>query len=214
MAFLYQKIDVHGRLKNISHQPLAKDFQGDQVAGIHLLRLPDDQDGDAQLGFITSQLPTFVAGFGGCYDDGSQWIVTFERAPALAGTRREGVRTLRRHLARVIEVDPTIEVAQELVLSRQQLRAVYPRWTGGRRSRQERAEGTRAMIDPDSLGVTDLLRGIASQACGYSLSTLCRTYPTGCAFPDGEHTCTGEFFGDVFQAWNDQSIAPGDDTDA
>ncbi len=159
MAFLYEQIDVYGHLQYICHQALARDFEGDQIAAIHLLEVPEDQDVDAQLGFITSQLPTFVAGFGGSYHDGSQWIITFERGPASGRNKQADVRNLRRHLARVIELDPAIKVVQELVLTRQQMRKLYPIWSHRILSGRDLAEGGRVVVDPDSLGVTDLLRG-------------------------------------------------------
>jgi len=211
MAFLYERIDVSGRLQYISHQSEARDFDGDQIAAIHLLEVPEAQDVDAQLGFITSQLPTLVAGFGGSYHDGSQWLITFERGPAGGSNKAADVRNLRRHLARVIELDPAIKVVQELVLTRQQLRKLYPRWPNRGLSRRARAEGALVMVDPDNLGVTDLLRGIVAEACGLSLADLCRAYPSGCGFPGEDHTCTGNVFSDVFQAWNERRIAPGDD---
>ncbi len=211
MAFLYERIDVSGRLQYIAHQAEALDFEGDQIAAIHLLEVPEDQDVDAQLGFITSQLPTFVAGFGGSYPDGSQWLITFERGPAGGRDKQADVRNLRRHLARVIKLDPTIKVVQEAVLTRQQLRKLYPIWSNRILSGRDLAEGGRVVVDPDSLGVTDLLRGIAAEACGLSLRDLCRAYPSGCGFPGEDHTCTGNVFSDVFQAWNDRRIAPGDE---
>lgn len=213
MAFLFERLSVTGRLQYISHQAEARDFEGDQIAVIHLLNVPDGQDVDAQLGFITSQLPTFVAGFGGTYDDGSQWMITFERGPAHGGTRQSDIRKMRRHLARVIELDQAIEVVQELVLTRQQLRTLYPRSPNHGLSRRARAEGALVMVDPDNVGVTDLLRGIAVEACGLSLADLCRAYPTGCAFPMQDHTCTGNVYNDVFQAWNERRIAPGGEED-
>ncbi len=211
MAFLYERINVSGRLQYIAHQSEALDFEGDQIAAIHLLEVPEDQDVDAQLGFITSQLPTFVAGFGGSYHDGSQWLITFERGPAGGRDKQADVRNLRRHLARVIKLDPAIKVVQEVVLTRQQLRKLYPIWSNRLLSGRDLAEGGRVVVDPDSLGVTDLLRGIAAEACGLSLRDLCRAYPSGCGFPGEDHTCTGNVFSDVFQAWNDRRIAPGDD---
>ena len=99
MALLYDVIDVSGRLQYISHDSLARDFEGDQLAAIHLFELPDDQDADAQLGFITAQLPTCIAGFGGSYHDGSQWVITFERGPLVDGDKRQAVHDLRLHLA-------------------------------------------------------------------------------------------------------------------
>ncbi len=211
MAFLYERIDASGWLQYISHQAEALDFEGDQIAAIHLLEVPEDQDVDAQLGFITSQLPTFVAGFGGSYRNGSQWLITFERGPAGGRDKQADVRNLRRHLARVIKLDPTIKVVQELVLTRQQLRKLYPRWPNRGLSRRDLAEGARVMVDLDSLGVTDLLRGIAVEACGYSLPDLCQAYPTGCGFPGEDHTCTSNVFNDVFQAWYERRIASGDE---
>ena len=211
MAFLYEQIAVAGRLQYISHQSLARDFESKQLAVIRLLNLPDDQDVDAQLDFITSALPTFVAGFGGTYPDGSQWIITFERGLACHPKKRENVRGLRRHLDRVLEVNPRLELVQELVLTRKQLRAVYPTFSDRPPSRRDRAEGVGVMADPDTLGFTDLLRGIAVQGCGYSLLDMCRAFPTSCGFPWEDHVCNQDVFTDVFQAWNEQRIAPGDE---
>ena len=43
MALLYDVIEVSGRLQYISHDSLARDFQGDQLAAIHLMELPDER---------------------------------------------------------------------------------------------------------------------------------------------------------------------------
>lgn len=209
MALLYERIDVSGRLQYINHQTLARDFDGDQLAAIHLIELPDDQDVDAQLEFITAQLPTCVAGFGGTYDDGSKWVITFERGPVAGGDKRAAVRNLGLHVARMNALNPRVKVTRQVVLTRRQLLDYYPSWPNRGLTNAAVAAGALVSVDPNRLGVTDLLRGIAVEACGYSLRDFCRAYPTGCGFPRQDHTCTGDVFGDVFQALIERRISAG-----
>ena len=212
MALLYDLINVSGRLQYISHLSLARDFDGDQVAAIHLIELPDHQDVDAQLGFITAQLPTCVAGFGGSYDDGSQWVITFERGPIIDGDKRQAVHDLRLHLAHMAALDPSVKVTQEIVLTRDRLLDHYPVWPGiGQAGGGLMLPHGLGGANPRGLGFTDLLRGIVVEACGYSLSRLCRAYPSGCGFPQEDHACTGDVFTDALQAWFERRIAPGDE---
>ena len=210
MALLYERLDVSGRLQYINHQTLARDFDGDQLAAIHLITLPDNQDVAAQLEFIFAQLPTCVVAFGGTYEDGSQWVVTFERGPLGVGGKATALRDLRLHLGRVVALDPRVTVAQQVVLTRRQLLDWYPTWPNRGLTNAAVAAGALVAIDPNRLGVTDLLRGIAVEACGYSLMDFCRAYPTGCGFPNEEHDCTGDVFGDIFQAWLDRRITAGE----
>lgn len=209
MALLYERLNVSGRLQYINHQTLARDFDGDQLAVIHLIEVPDDQDVAAQLEFIAAQLPTCVAGFGGTYEDGSQWVVTFERGPLAAGGKATAVRDLRLHLAHMQALNPRAKVAQQVVLTRRQLLDHYPTWPNRGLTNAAVAAGALVAVDPNRLGVTDLLRGIAVEACGYSLADFCRAYPTGCGFPKVEHVCAGDVFGDVFQAWLERRISAG-----
>jgi hypothetical protein len=211
MALLYELLNVSGRLQYISHQSLARDFDGDQLAMIHLITVPDDQDVDAQLEFISAQLPTCVAGFGGTYEDGSKWVVTFERGPLGAGGKATAVRDLRLHLAHMNALNPRVKVVQQVVLTRRQLLDHYPRWLNRGLTNTAVAAGALVAVDPNKLGVTDLLRGITVEACGYSLMDFCRAYPTGCGFPNRDHTCTGDVFGDVFQAFIERRLTPGVD---
>ena len=210
MALLYERLDVSGRLHYINHRTLARDFDGDQLAAIHLITLPDDQDLAAQLEFIFAQLPTCVVAFGGTYDDGSQWVVTFGRGPLGIGGNATALRDLRLHLARVTVLNPQVKVAQQVVLARRQSFDDYPRWPNRGLINSAVAAGALVAVDPNRLGVTDLLRGIAFEACGYSLMDFCRAYPTGCGFPEEAHDCVGDVFGDVFQAWLERRITAGE----
>ena len=212
MALLYDVIEVSGRLQYITHDSLARDFQGDQLAAIHLMELPDEQDADAQLGFITAQLPTGIAGFGGSYHDGSQWVITFERGPLVDGDKRQAVEDLRLHLAHMSTLNPSIKVTQEIVLTRDRLLDHYLQWPGiGMPGGGLMLPHGRSGVNPRLLGFTDLLRGVVVEACGYSLTRLCRGYPYSCGFPEDEHVCTGDVFTDALQAWFERRIAPGDE---
>lgn len=212
MALLYDVIEVSGRLQYITHDSLARDFQGDQLAAIHLMELPDEQDAVAQLGFITAQLPTCIAGFGGSYHDGSQWVITFERGPLVDGDKRQAVQDLRLHLAHMSTLNPSIKVTQEIVLTRDRLLDHYLQWPGiGMPGGGLMLPHGRSGVNPRLLGFTDLLRGVVVEACGYSLTRLCRGYPYSCGFPEDEHVCTGDVFTDALQAWFERRIAPGDE---
>ena len=212
MALLYDVIEVSGRLQYITHDSLARDFQGDQLAAIHLMELPDEQDADAQLGFITAQLPTCIAGFGGSYHDGSQWVITFERGPLVDGDKRQAVEDLRLHLAHMSTLNPSIKVTQEIVLTRDRLLDHYLQWPGiGMPGGGLMLPHGRSGVNPRLLGFTDLFRRVVVEACGYSLTRLCRGYPYSCGFPEDEHVCTGDVFTDALQAWFERRIAPGDE---
>ena len=212
MALLYDVIEVSGRLQYITHDSLARDFLGDHLAATHFIERRDEQDADAQLGFITAQLPTCIAGFGGSYHDGSQWVITFERGPLVDGDKRQAVEDLRLHLAHMSTLNPSIKVTQEIVLTRDRLLDHYLQWPGiGMPGGGLMLPHGRSGVNPRLLGFTDLLRGIVVEACGYSLSRLCRGYPYGCGFPEDEHVCTGDVFTDAFQAWFERRIAPGDE---
>lgn len=205
MALLYERLNVSGRLKYVMNQARARDFDGAQTAAIHLIGVPNDHDVEAEFSFLTSHLASNVCAMAGEYDDGSQWIVTFERGPGADSTDTHpgfprGAEGLARTLTRALQLSPHLEVLDEVILTQSDLKFWYHEQAGSK-------------YHPN-LGMTNMVRGLAAEACGYELSRVSEFPFSACAFADGEgsdgHECTGDFFNDVFQAWLDGKIQPGD----
>lgn len=203
MALLFDRLDVTGRLKYVMNQSRATDFEGVQTGAIHLIGVPLDQDVSAELNFLTSHLASNVCAMAGEYEDGSQWIVTFERGPGGDASDQlypgfaRGAEGLARVLTRALQLNPRLEVLDELILTPAEMAAWY--------------EGTFGfVVNAPEFSATTMMRSLAAEACGYPLPMLAVSLGADCAFPFAdEHDCSGDFFSDVFQAWLDGEIHPG-----
>ncbi len=206
MALLFDQLELSGRLKYVYTDRSARDFLADQLVALRVTHVPTEQDLDAEIGFLTSVLPTYAAALGGEYPDGAQWIVTLERAPiergavddddAAAATNAQA--TLTEGYARALALNPGLRLESVLVLNAEELVEMYE-------------VHDIAVLSTCEMPIVDQLWSLTAQACGYGVDRLVGTWPRGCAFPNEPHACAGEFFSDIYDAWISGMIKPGDE---
>lgn len=204
MAFIFDEFEVSGRLKYIVHQTLAHDFDGDQIGVIRRFDLPSHQDVDMELECLTAQLPGYVAALAGDYLDGDSWIITLERwanaqpAETDNAPTPSGRAALDAHLARALELnDDLVEAAaEEFTVGSLNLRL----WMNSHRQ-----------FELGELTMTEALRALAVEACGFGSDRLAAVRQTGCAFPDEVHVCEADVYSDVFRGWVEQRVRPGEE---
>lgn len=204
MPFIYSELDVDGRLKHVQTQTNARDFEGNQVVNLRLLELVPDHDLETEVDALVSHLPGYVTALGGESEEGTSWVIILERWSADNPTSLEfgssytGFAALDLHLRRALELNPVWTLVMTRGMSSSVLGFRLSLDSGG-------------AIASRSLSATNQLRALAVQGCGYSFPRLALSLPTGCAFPDEEHRCTGEVYTDAFQGWNDNLVKLDDE---
>ncbi len=201
VAYIYENVAISGRLNYVFNQALAKDFRGDQVGQIYLFNVPPNQDLQAELGFLTTHVPSYVCAMGGEYYDGSQWMVLLCRGPGTDGffeksdaAYERGIAGMDRGLDIALSLNPHLTVFAPVEINPLWLSLHY---------------ATHGYSGASILSFTDQLRGLVAEACGYPISLMAKTFAEGCAFGAADHDCQGEFFADVFRGWLDKRVQPG-----
>lgn len=198
MTLLAEAADLNGSLKTIHDEPDARDFEGPQVGHVRLLSIPQEQDLECEVEFLTAQLPSHVVSMGGEYDDGSPWILLIEFGPTEAGGTvgevvTPAVDTLAHLYERATVSNPEIVELRNWEIDPTELLAYYE-WS----------------VDEEGVSIDltfcEQLRGLVAEVCGYPIAELVARYDERCAFPDDDHECQGELLADVFQGWIDGLI--------
>ncbi len=198
MTLLVEATDLNGCLKTIHDDPDARDFDGPQVGHVRLLSIPQEQDLEFEVEFLTAQLPSHVVSMGGEYDDGTPWILLVEFGPtasdeAAGDAAAPRAETLARLFERATISNPEIIEVRNWEIDPTELRAYYE-WS----------------VDEEGVAIDltfcEQLRGLVAEACGYPIAELVARYDERCAFPDDDHECQGELLADVFQGWIDGLI--------
>lgn len=187
MSYLIDEFDLSGRLQYFHIQSNARDFVGEQSAVIRFRYVPQELDLPTEMSVIAALLSTHIAAFGGTDDDGDQWIVNIERAPAIEGA------FLDYFASRSERLHTDTRVAAEIRLSEAELHRIYAEAGAGPETEQ--------------IGFTSLLIGLQAEAFGYPLADVVDNMNAQCAFPnDTEHDCDGSFFGDIGAAWVNRTL--------
>ena len=198
MTLLAEAADLNGSLKTIHDEPDARDFEGPQVGHVRLLSIPQEQDLECEVEFLTAQLPSHVVSMGGEYDDGTPWILLVEFGPTEAGGTvgevvTPAVDTLAHLYERATVSNPEIVELRNWEIDPTELLAYYE-WS----------------VDEEGVSIDltfcEQLRGLVAEVCGYPIAELVARYDERCAFPDDDHECQGELLADVFQGWIDGLI--------
>jgi len=198
VTLLAEAAELTGCLKTIFDEPRARDFAGPQCAQVRLLSIPQEQDLESELEFLTAQLPSHVVSMAGEYDDGTPWILLVEFAPHSMRVPRgqsahHAVDTLDQLFDRAVTSNPEVVELRSWVIDPAELRAYYE-WS---------ADECGVAID---LTFCEQLRGLVAEVCGYPIAELVARHEERCAFPDDDHECQGELLADVFQGWIDGLI--------
>lgn len=166
-----------------------------QIAAVHLIAIPPDQDVSLEATFLSAFLPFHVGGFFGVDLESRQWIVLVQVGPAIEITspdpRERPVSAMTVALARALEHNPNARCLLEFSFSHFALIDAY------------------AEIDLTAQlhtwETTDLVRGLLAQMCGASSARVVVGREGNCAFPKEIHDCQGDVFLDVCQRWSSQN---------
>ena len=163
------------------------------IVSLHLVDLPDGQQGSAEMSMARAHLPFAGTAIHGTYADGSEWMVLtqvaiVDDAHGFA-TPEEAAAVLSEQFQRYLRLNPEAFLASEVVLSRLEL------LTGYQQSGVE-------LVDLADWAMDELLAGMICEMCNVGLTDVVAGREAGCTFPDLDHYCTGNGFTDVFAQWS------------
>ncbi len=186
MSYLALVFGLAGaRLQYVFCNSAAEELGAETHVLITQLHVPEQRYLPTEMSYLTSLLGGYVASVGVQGYLGEQSMIVLQR-----GVDAAQLHTL---LARAGRLTGGLEIIHQIGLEYDQVVGYY------------------SSDDPDPgalklLGATDWLKGLAAELCGYPTSDLTRLAGATCAFPEEPHSCRGEFFTDVFQAWIDGNL--------
>lgn len=180
------------RLTGMSGSPQGSGRGLDGVALLHLIDLPEGQQGNVEESMAHGLLPFAGTSIHGVYPDGSEWMVMaqvgiVDEAGGFA-SHGSAAETFRAHLERYLQVNPSATVVSEALLHRFAMVSAYQ-------------ESGVPIVDVADWSVEELLAGMVCEMCGVDLVDVVAGRDSGCSFPDMDHFCTGDGFTDVFAQW-------------
>ena len=163
------------------------------IVSLHLVDLPDGQQGSAEMSMARAHLPFAGTAIHGTYPDGSEWMVlaqvaTVDDERGFANPE-EAAAVLDDQFQRYLRLNPEAFVATEVVLSRLEL------LTGYQQSGVD-------FVDLTDWGMDELLAGMICEMCNVDLTDVVAGREAGCTFPHLDHYCTGNGLTDVFAQWS------------
>ena len=166
-----------------------------QIATVHLIAIPSDQEVSLEATFLSAFIPLHVGGFFGVDLEARQWIVLVQVGPAFEFTgpaEREGpVYAMTAALARALEHNPQATCLLEFSFSHLALIDAY--------AQMDLAPQLRTWT------TTDLVKGLLAQMSGVSGASVVLGREINCAFPKEIHDCQGDVFLDAFERWSAQN---------
>jgi hypothetical protein len=163
------------------------------VVCLHLVDLPDGQQGSEEMSMARAHLPFAGTSIHGTYPDGSEWMVLTQVAVVdpVQGfpTPDEAVGVLEEQFRRYQRLNSAATVVDQVVLNRLELLTGY----------QQSGVDLLALTD---WGVDELLAGMVCEMCNIPLRDVIDGRDAGCSLPDVDHYCTGNGFTDVFAQWS------------
>lgn len=192
------------RLTGIDGTPQGRNPGMDGVVSLHLLDLPDGQQGNTEISMARAHLPFASTSIHGVYPDGSQWMLLTQTVPLPVDAGVESTEAaeqmLNAQMIRYLNLNPFASVVSERFMNRYELLTGYQQ------------QG----VDFAGLGewsVDELLAGLITEMCSVELAEVVEGNKLGCTFPDLDHYCTGNAFTDVFAQWSRGLLAPSGDVD-
>ena len=180
------------RLTGMSGSPQGSGRGLDGVALLHLIDLPEGQQGNVEESMAHGLLPFAGTSIHGVYPDGSEWMVMAQVGivDEVAGfdSHERAADTFRAHLQRYLQVNPSATVVSEALLHR------FAMITGYQQSGVP-------IVDVADWSVEEFLAGMVCEMCGVGLEDVVAGRDSGCSFSDMDHFCTGDGFTDVFAQW-------------
>jgi len=177
--------------------------------------LGEDQDPATESDFLTSHLPNCIGGFYGVYPGGEPWLVVI----------------LKGAMNLVHEFEADIVAEGEMALVDGLMRAMHFNYDAGLAYAEHggpgilRGQGAggdcfwsltdlhlayRMRGVPDEpiaeWTATQLVWGLLAETCNMPLTQVAAGHAGGCAFPNDEHACEHDVFGDVFVAWTEGTL--------
>lgn len=192
---------VGSRLTGMSGAPQGLSPGADGIVSLHLVDLPDGQQGSEEMSMAHSHLPFAATSIHGTYPDGSEWMVLTQAATIHEtkgfGTADQATKILHEQFRRYLQLNPEARVMSEVTVSRLELLLGF----------QERDTFMSDLVD---WGVDELLAGMVCEMCNVELGEVVAGRETGCTFPDRDHYCTGDGFTDVFAQWSQGLLVPAE----
>ena len=189
------------RLTGMSGSPQGSGRGLDGVALLHLIDLPEGQQGNVEESMAHGLLPFAGTSIHGVYPEGSEWMVMAQVGivDEASGfdSHDEAADTFRAHLERYLQVNPSATVVSEALLHR------FAMITGYQQSGVP-------IHDVADWSVEEFLAGMVCEMCGVDLENVVAGRDSGCSFPDMDHFCTGDAFSDVFAQWARGLLMRGD----
>lgn len=165
----------------------------DGVISLHLLDLPDGQQGSVEMSMAHAHLPFAGTSLHGTYPDGAEWVLLTQVAVVEPGrllpSDDKAIDLMRSQLDRYSRVNPNAEIRAEVLLDR-------PSVLGGYAKRGITSD------DLSEWTLEELLSGLVCDMCNADLSLVVKGRNSGCSLPDTDHICTGNGFTDIFAHWS------------
>jgi hypothetical protein len=165
----------------------------DGVVSLHLVDLPDGQQGAVEMSMAHALLPFAGSSMHGTYPDGAEWMLLTQVAVVdpgrLSPSKTKATDLLRSQLDRYARVNPGADVQSEVLLDRPSILTGY----------------TQRGIAPERLAnwtLEELLAGLVCDMCNSDLDTVVQGRDTGCSLEGIDHFCTGNGFTDIFAQWS------------
>ncbi len=185
MGYLADEFGLYlGRLQYIYCNNDAQDLAVETQALVTQIHVPEQRHLPTEMGYLTGLLGGYVAAVGVQDYQGVKSMIVMQRGP-----RTLQLMTL---LARARQLAGRQPIVRQFELDHDEVTSHYA-------SRCEESD----LADVELLGITAGLKGFAAELCGYPTLEMINLAATDCAFPTTDHSCQGEFFNDVFQAWID-----------
>lgn len=193
------------------------------VAVGFLIRLPGNQDPEAEANMLWPHLSGNLGGLTGRRPDGESWMLLVN-SPSMRATRAPApwstmpiepgsgppdrtramdlVARAEAELARVqfgvaLDLNPFLVTQQTFTLTRPDIHDHLGR-------------AYRHRADLEVFDLRYLIHSLLAEACGYPLPDALLLRDRGCAFPSRGHLCQGDVITDVYAAWTRMEIRPGD----
>lgn len=165
----------------------------DGVISLHLLDLPDGQQGSVEMSMAHALLPFAGTSLHGTYPDGAEWMLLTQVAVVDPGrllpSQDKAVDLMRSQIDRYSRVNPNAEIRAEVLLDRP---SILDGYTQRGISFEELSDWT----------LEELLTGLICEMCNADLGLVVKGRNIGCSLPDTDHICTGNGFTDIFGHWS------------
>lgn len=210
--FLSELAEVSGRLQHVHLETRSVDVASDSGLLITRFEIPQERAIEAELGVARAGLGGFVAGAGGQYVHGDQWMVLLQQVPPRAEKAALSIRDDALARADVRRIDGEFWASEGIVRTYFAARAATAQVENSDVSPSQEPPAASSIRQLQRLAQTVSFSSLAQLLCveltNFPLEKALVGFPLACGFPDRDHYCKGDVLSDIMNGWLDLNGQP------